>query len=207
MDKLDTKFKEFDQHLMNDEKPSVYFNTKLNEGIFKQYPLDLLGELNNIEQSAKYHPEGSVWNHIMLVVDEAAERKNQSKMPKVFMWAALLHDIGKASTTKVRKGKITSYDHDKAGEGLAVKFLGEFTNDTEFITKVSKLVRWHMQPFYVVKNLPFAKVKKMCEEVPVEEVALLSLCDRLGRGDMDKQKRKDEKLAIDKFLEIVHKHC
>jgi putative nucleotidyltransferase with HDIG domain len=38
------------------------------------------------------------------------------------MWAALLHDIGKPDTTKQYKGRITSYDHDKAGALIARKF-------------------------------------------------------------------------------------
>lgn len=204
MEQAKSIFNEFDEHLMKDEKPSDYFNKKYNEDdIFKKYPLDLLGDLSKTEQSAKYHPEGSVWKHTMLVTDEAAKRKNLSSEPRVFMWAALLHDLGKAQTTKLRKGKITSYDHDKAGEELAVRFLSEFTNDKEFIYKVSKLVRWHMQPFFVVKKLPFAEVDIMCKEVSVQEVALLSLCDRLGRGDMNEQKGRDEKLDIEKFLELV----
>lgn len=207
MEKLKEIFNEFDKHLMEDEKPSDYFNEKLKEEIMiNQYPLDLLEALKNTEQSPKYHSEGSVWNHTMLVTDEAAKRKNLSREPKVFMWAALLHDLGKASTTKLRKGKITSYDHDKAGEVLAVKFLKEFNCEREFINKVSKLVRWHMQPFFVVKKLPFAEAEKMCEEVSIEEVALLSLCDRLGRGDMDEEKIHNEKSAIEEFLKLVNKY-
>ncbi len=38
------------------------------------------------------------------------------------MWGALLHDLGKAPTTKIRKGKITSYDHDKVGAELVRNF-------------------------------------------------------------------------------------
>lgn len=207
MEKLKHIFNEFDKHLMEDGKPSDYFNEKLKEGImFRQHPLDLLEVLKNTEQSPKYHSEGSVWNHTMLVTDEAAQRRNLSREPEVFMWAALLHDLGKAPTTKLRKGKITSYDHDKVGEALAVKLLKELNCDQEFTSKVSKLVRWHMQPFFVIKKLPFAEAEKMCEEVPIEEVALLSLCDRLGRGDMDEEKIQNEKSAIEEFLKLVNKY-
>ena len=76
------------------------------------------------------------------------------------MWGALLHDLGKAPTTKIRKGKITSYDHDKVGAELCREFLEVFTDDEEFIKQVTALVRWHMQTLFVIKNLPFADVKR-----------------------------------------------
>lgn len=196
-------FKEFDKHLMEDEKPSIYFNEESKKLYFKEYPLNLLTKLKDTEQSIKYHPEGNVWNHTMLVVDEAASRRSLSGDKNSFMWAALLHDIGKADTTKIRKGKITSYDHDKLGEQLSMYFLMEFTKDENFINKVSKLVRWHMQPFHVIKNPRFAEVEEMIIDVPIEELALLSLCDRLGRGGMTKEKIQEESLAIKSFLKKV----
>jgi len=195
-------FKEFDAHLMNDKKPSDYFNELSNTGIFEEkYPYTLLGDLIKVPQSPKHHPEGSVWNHTMLVVDNAAERKHLSQNPKVLMWSALLHDLGKASATKITKGRITSYDHDKMGERLACKFLKEVTSDQEFINRVAKLVRWHMQILFVTKGLPFADIRRMAAEVSLDEVALLGLCDRLGRGNMTLDKKLVEEKSIISFLE------
>lgn len=201
MPDLNEKYKEFDYHLMNDAKPSEYFNRILNEGIvLKEYPFKMLGELVNTMQSKEHHPEGNVWNHTMLVLDNAAANKGKSKNPRSFMWAALLHDLGKPSTTKLRKGKITSYDHDKVGENLSEEFLKNFTEDEGFINDVGRLVRWHMQILFVNKNLPFGDVNRMKEETDVEEVALLGLCDRLGRGEMTQRKVSEEKENIELFL-------
>jgi len=168
-------------HLLGDEQPSLYLNEISETELFQQYPLKLLNNLKKANQSPKHHPEGNVWNHTMLVVDEAARVKNESNSKKAFMWAALLHDIGKPDSTKIRNGRITSYDHDKIGAELARKFLTEFTDDDEFIKKVTMLVRWHMQILFVVKNLPFADIETMKSQVDITEVALLGLCDRLGR--------------------------
>lgn len=193
---------DFDEHLISDHKPSNYFNQMLETGIFEdKFPYTLLGDLRKVPQSPIHHPEGSVWNHTMLVLDNAGERKHLSRNPSVFMWSALLHDLGKASTTKIRKEKITSYDHDKIGEMLSVKFLKEFTKDEDFINQVSKLVRWHMQILFVTKGLPFADIKKMAAEVSIEEVALLGLCDRLGRGNMTIDKKLQEEKSIVIFIE------
>ena len=146
----------------------------------------MLYRLIETKQPPQYHPEGSVWNHTLLVTNEAAKVKDKSKDPKVFMWAALLHDIGKPPTTRTRKGKITSYDHDKVGAELANEFLSEFTDDKDFIKKVSALIRFHMHILYVDKDLPFADIKGMREQTDIDEVALLGLCDRLGRQGSDR---------------------
>ncbi|MEA4988820.1 MAG: HD domain-containing protein [Anaerovorax sp.] len=191
-------FESISQHLMKDEAPSNYINRifKLNE--CKAYPFSMLFNLQSTEQSPIHHPEGSVWNHTMLVVDEAARRKNQSGNPSVFMWAALLHDIGKPSTTKSRKGKITSYNHDKIGADLAKDFLSVFTKDDSFIEKVSALIRYHMHILFITRDLPFSDLKGLKQQTDIHEVALLGLCDRLGRTNANLA---EEEKNIQLFLE------
>ncbi len=190
-------FKEINKHLLEDEKPSVFLNAVYNNSLFSEYPFEMLFCLKNVEQSPIHHPEGNVWNHTLLVVDEAAKQKSKSKNQAAFMWAALLHDIGKASTTQVRKGRITAYDHDKAGQGLSRAFLSVFTQDDKFINEVSQLVRYHMQILFVVNDMPFADIAGMEKNTDINEIALLGLCDRLGRKDFN---RKNEEENIAQFL-------
>ena len=194
-------FEEFEKHLMEDEKPSIYFKEFINdENIITEYPYTLLSALVDIKQSPEHHPEGNVWIHTLLVLDNAAKVKDLSENPRAFMWGALLHDLGKAPTTKIRKGKITSYDHDKVGAELCRKFLETFTEDVEFINQVTALVRWHMQTLFVMKDLPFGDVKSMVSEISIKEIALLSQCDRLGRGKINEKKIKEEKENIKAFV-------
>jgi len=198
MEKL---FEEFEKHLLEDEKPSIYFTKIINdESIITEYPYTLLGSLVDIEQSPVHHPEGNVWIHTMLVIDNAAKVKGLSENPRAFMWGALLHDLGKAPTTKIRKGKITSYDHDRVGARLCREFLETFTDEKEFIKRVTALVRWHMQTLFVMKDLPFGDVKSMTSEISIREIALLSQCDRLGRGELNESKISEEKENIKAFI-------
>lgn len=193
-------FNEINEHIMNDDKPSEYlegiFNNRLN-----QYPFTMLSDLAKIDQNKKYHPEGNVWNHVLMVVDEAAARRSLSKEPRVLMWAALLHDIGKGPTTKIRNGRVTSYNHERVGKKMAREFLSCFIEDKVFIDKVAKMVRWHMEALFVTKGLPFANVEEMLKDVPLEEISFLNLSDRLGRGEMTKDKAEDEEKGIKIFLE------
>lgn len=177
----DELYKNIETHLLHDTKPSVYLEEIYDFPCFQQFPFQMLYKLKAVNQSLKYHPEGNVWNHTKMVVDEAAKLRNKSKNQKVFMWAALLHDIGKEPATKIRKGKITAYNHDKIGAELVRDFLGYFPVDMAMIDEVSNLVRYHMQILYVSKNLNMAEIEAMKRETDINEIALLGLCDRLGR--------------------------
>jgi putative nucleotidyltransferase with HDIG domain len=186
------------QHLLEDEQPSFYMNQILSTQIFREKPFSMLYKLKDTKQSPIHHPEGNAWNHTMLVVNEAAKVRNQSKNPEVFMCAALLHDIGKPETTRNRKGKITSYDHDIIGAERTKEFLELCDCKNEFIDEVVKLVRYHMHILYVLKNLSFGKIDEMMKQVDINELALIGLCDRLGRLNVD---RKQEEDNIREFLD------
>lgn len=179
-------YSEIDLRLLRDEAPAEFLNSVSRLPEFKVFPFTMMLELKKTEQSPIHHPEGNVWKHTMLVVNEAAKRRNQSVDPRAFMWAALLHDIGKPSTTRERKGRITAYNHDVKGEELSRDFLSVFGEDEDFINRVAGLVRYHMQLLYVVKDMPIKDIAGMRESSDVEEIALLALCDRLGRTGVDR---------------------
>lgn len=196
-------FEELNDILLNSNKPSIEIKKMIEEGKFDKRPFNDIKKLENIEQNVKYHPEGHVLNHVFLVVDEASKRKDKSKNKQVFMWAALLHDIGKLTTTKVRNGRITSYNHDTEGETISLKFLDKLTEDNDFKKAVAKLVKFHMQPLFFDNNLPFFNPNDMFEETDCFEVALLSSCDRLGRGNINKETIDIENERINNFI----KYC
>jgi putative nucleotidyltransferase with HDIG domain len=183
---------EMSAHLMNDEKPSIYFREIIDEPEFLRYPLNMLRSLRETEQPFVHHPEGNAWNHVLLVLDEAAKVKCRSRYPEAFMWAALLHDIGKPATTENNNGKITSYNHDKVGADYSRRFLLEFTDDKRLIDSVAALTRWHMQPLFLLKGMPYADIEAMKNEVDVEELALLAMADGLGRLNVDRELEKEK---------------
>lgn len=195
-------YKEIEQCLLELEEPSLRLNQLLEQAWFKKPPYIGLFQLSKTEQSKKHHPEGDAWKHTMLVVNEAAKVKNQSIYPRAFMWAALLHDIGKPETTKHDKGRITSYQHDVVGAKKAEHFLRYFQEEEEFIRLTVAYVRWHMMILYVLNDLPFGDVKQMKRDISVDEIALLGWCDRMGRLNADSVTEKKE---IKRFIEKVAK--
>ncbi len=195
-------YKEIDFHLMNDETPSLFLSEISWSGEFKEYPFSLIYELKNTPQSPQHHPEGSAWNHTLMVTDQAAKNKSRSRDPRAFMWAALLHDIGKPSTTRIRNGRITSYDHDTVGAELVKDFFGEFNEKSDFVNKVSNLVKYHMQILFVSRKMPWEDIRGIRENSDAEEIALLGLCDRLGRKGADQEEEQENiRLFLEKFNE------
>lgn len=194
-------FQEIQTCMMSDAKPSARLRSFAEQLWFQALPFSMLLEEQKTEQSPVHHPEGSVWEHTLLVVDEAAQRKEYSTNPRAFMWAALLHDIGKPETTKVRRGRITAYDHDKKGAELAHAFLYKLTDEVDFIDHVTWLVRFHMQILYVTRSLPFADIHGMRKHTDPGDIALLGYCDRLGRTGADLQA---ERNAVFIFLQRCH---
>lgn len=195
-------YKEIDFHLLNDEAPSEFLKGLVKNPDFRLFPFSLIHELVNAQQSPIHHPEGSAWIHTLMVTDQAAKNKRRSRDPRAFMWAALLHDVGKPSTTRVRNGRITSYDHDIVGAELVKDFFKEFDEKIEFINKVSNLVKYHMQILFVSKSMQRQDLRGIRENSDATEIALLGLCDRLGRKGADPEAEQENiRLFLEKFNE------
>lgn len=194
-------FLEIEKHLLNDDKPSIFLRDLAEKKLILSYPFSIIGDLQYVKQNPKYHPEGNVFIHTMMVIDEGAKNRDRSNNKRVFMWALLLHDVGKKVTTKVRRGKITSYDHDRFGKNITEKFLEYFNQDKKFINKVSALVRWHMQSLFVTKDSKFQNIGEMLKDVDMNEIVLVALADRLGRGNLDISSRKETIEEINIFEE------
>ncbi|MBU5316630.1 HD domain-containing protein [Clostridium bornimense] len=202
---MEKQFLAIEKILLQEEKPSIFIEKLLKSNNLSKYPFNMIADLNNIQQNPKYHPEGNVFKHVMMVIDEGVPYREKVTNKRAFMWALLLHDIGKTPTTKMRKGRLTSYDHDKVGAVMAREFMEYFNEDEEFTSLVSSLVRWHMQSLYVNKNLPFKEIDKMVSELNINDIVLFSLADRLGRGGVDKEKRKEIYNDIEKFRRVISK--
>lgn len=199
-------FLEIEKHLLNDEKPSLFLRNFILNNIDYKEPLYILKTLESILQNPKYHPEGNVLNHTMEVVDTAAKYRHLSKEPKELMWAALLHDLGKIKTTKLRNGRWTAYNHDKVGFDMTKNLLNKINKDYNFINNVSSLVKHHMIYLYITKNLSFTNsLKDISKTLDFNNLFLLILSDRLGRNVTNKDKQLEILTSLNKFIKDINK--
>ena len=196
------KLKEIQENLLICDKPSIYLEEIKTS--LKNTPLEVLIDLEKIEQNKKYHPEGNVWNHLKQVVDTAAKIKDYANDKGSFMLGALLHDLGKGTTTKKNKqGRLISYNHDTEGEKIADKILTYYDYKGDEKQRVLNLVKYHMHHLYIIKNLPFAKTNELVKDVDLNDMILMFVSDRLGRGQVEKEKKLNEIEDIQEVIRIL----
>jgi poly(A) polymerase len=118
------------------------------------------------EQSPDFHPEGSVFNHICLMLEKIPAAASAS-LP----WAVLLHDIAKPVTfeREAVTGKIHFYGHENLGAEMAEKILQRLRFPKKQTDEIVACVKNHMQ-FKDVKQMRKATLRRLLlrETFPLE---------------------------------------
>lgn len=173
--------------LLKSEQPSVGLNLAMSLGIISRLHPELAALVDTPQEPA-WHPEGSVWNHTLLVVDVAAgiiRREGlASREALAVMLGALCHDLGKAVTTvQVANGRIRSPGHAQAGVELARTFMHKLCVPAKTAKKVERLVFDHMfLPTIVdVKDGAIRRLAKRLDPATVQELIWVTEAGFSGR--------------------------
>lgn len=200
--------KELEKVLLTYEKPSIYFK-ELKERNTLEVDFPEVSDLVGVIQSPIHHPEGDVFNHTMMVIDEAAKLKDKAKNPLGFMYSALCHDFGKVLTTTTKEdGKIISYNHERAGLKLVRKFLNRITKkeENDLRNYVLNMTEFHMQPNQLAnQNSKLKSTRKLfAKSICPHDLVLLAKADALGRTVNQDYSLKEAylKKALEDFREI-----
>ena len=185
-------YEELKKLFLKSSKPSIGFELIRELGILKYFPE--LEVLINCIQELEYHPEGDVWIHTMMCLDEMArilkEENIKDEYKKLYLFYAILcHDFGKPFCTKEVNGKITSFKHENLGIEPTISFLSKLTNEKKFIEIVCSLVKNHLAPFQLyLAESSLKAIKRLSLKVNIEDLCLVCLADCLGRDISDKDK-------------------
>lgn len=201
-------YDEVKRALVQSHKPSYFFENlrDMNQlGVWFKEIEDLIG----VVQPVEHHKEGDVWNHTMLVIDEAAKYRKYVEKPEYFMFAALCHDLGKVSTTEEINGKIHALGHEEAGVEIGREFLGRLTGDKNLKSYVKNMTLLHMKPNMFANNNSKVKStnKLFYQSVDVDGLILLAKADHFGRVDPGQYENVEKYLAErkDHYLEMMKK--
>ena len=181
-------FDEFKKFLLKANRPSLAFELMLQMNIIETFPQ--LEALIGCEQEPEYHPEGDVWVHTLMCLDEMAKLRVKDEYTNLYlMLAVLCHDLGKPATTQIREGKITSYNHEKEGVEPTIAFLSMLSNEKKLLDKITPLVQYHLAPFQLfLQDSSMKAVKRLATKVNIEELCLIALADCKGRTIPNKDK-------------------
>lgn len=185
---------EIEKLLLGARRPSLGFDLALRLGVVERLFPELQA-LVGCPQEPDWHPEGDVWVHTLMVVDEARRRIEDLDHPRqvTVMLGAVCHDLGKPPTTALLEGRIRSIDHEQAGveparallDRLNIHTLGGF----DVRHHVLGIVAHHLKPLSFAKSVPQAgdgAFRRLAQKVDLELLARVAESDCLGRtGDFD----------------------
>jgi tRNA nucleotidyltransferase (CCA-adding enzyme) len=194
---------EVEKLLLLPARPSIGFGLALDLLVVDRLFPEIKA-LVGCPQEPEWHPEGDVWVHTLMVIDQARTRIDDLDRARqiVIMLGAVCHDLGKPPTTAFVDGRIRSIDHEQAGVVPATAVLDRLNIHTidgyDVRTQILGIVAHHLKPgMFRQSPTPVSDgaFRRLAQKVDLELLARLAKADCLGRtGGFDCS-------AMDWFLE------
>ena len=143
-------------------------------------------------QDPEWHPEGDVWIHTLMAVDQAVPLLDGLELPRALavMLGTLCHDLGKPATTQMLDGRLRSYAHEEAGLAPTNTLLDRWNvhrlHGYDVRAQVLGLVGNHLKPgqFYDdrdrVGDGAVRRLARKCEPALLYRVARADCLGRTG---------------------------
>ncbi len=180
---------EVEKLLLQAARPSIGFELALDLGVIERV-FPEIHALVGCEQEPEWHPEGDVWIHTLLVIDQARTRIDDLDRARqiVVMVGAVCHDLGKPLTTAFIDGRIRSIDHEQAGVAPAAAVLDRLNihsiDGYDVRKQVLGIVAHHLKPgMFRQSPTPVSDgaFRRLAEKVDLEMLARVAKSDCLGR--------------------------
>ena len=181
---------EIEKLLLQARRPSLGFQLALDLGVIDRLFPELRA-LVGCPQEPEWHPEGDVWVHTLMVIDEARTRIDDLDRPQqiAVMLGAVCHDLGKPPTTAFLDGRIRSIDHEQAGVAPATAVLDRLNIHTiggfDVRKQVLGVTAHHLKPgMFGMSKTPVSDgaFRRLAQKVDLEILARVAKADCMGRG-------------------------
>jgi poly(A) polymerase len=149
----------------------------LDETWLLQQVLPEIGAMKGVEQPAQYHPEGDVWIHTRLMLEELPKGASPT-----LAWGVLLHDVGKPPTFQSAKDtgdRIRFNNHVEVGARMAEAICRRLRFSNEETEQILALVDNHMK-FGAVEEMRASTLKRFVRLPHFEEHLALHRLDCLS---------------------------
>ncbi|MGH9755652.1 MAG: CCA tRNA nucleotidyltransferase [Blastocatellia bacterium] len=183
---------EVEKWLLQSRRPSIGLWAARNLGITEKLWPEIHA-LIDCPQDPVAHPEGDVFIHTGMVLDEARKLINDLPRPKqiTVMLAALCHDLAKPHTTKVESGRIKAREHEMMGVAITEAFFDRlklFTFDNyDARRQTLALVEHHAAPhqwFKTREAITDGMFRRLALKTELDLLYRVARADCLGRkGD------------------------
>ncbi len=153
----------------------------LSESGLLEYILPEAEIMRGVEQPPEFHPEGDVFVHTCMVLDELYKNEDGSVSATLAM-AGLLHDVGKPPTFTVTD-RIRFNGHDKLGADMSREICRRLKFSNKEIDTICELVREHLK-FKDVFHMKKSTLKKFVRMPFFDEHMALHKADCLASHGM-----------------------
>jgi tRNA nucleotidyltransferase/poly(A) polymerase len=129
----------------------------LDETGLLPFVLPEIAAMKGVEQPPQYHPEGDVWTHTLLMIEQLP-----AEAPATLAWGVLLHDVGKPPTFRPisETGDRIRFDgHASVGERMGEEICRRFRFSNEDTEQIVALIANHMR-FKDVERMRAATLKR-----------------------------------------------
>jgi poly(A) polymerase len=99
-----------------------------------------VARMKGVEQPAQFHPEGDVWTHTLLLLDQL-----EAGSPLTLAWGALLHDVGKPPTFRRAPDRIRFDGHVEVGVAIGSEICRRFRFSNDETRQILALIENHMR--------------------------------------------------------------
>ena len=138
-----------------------------------------VADMDGVAQSPEHHPEGDVWTHVKMMLDELDAGESET-----LAWGVLLHDIGKPPTF-TEADRIRFNGHDALGAKMAAALCRRLHMSNDEIERISSLTADHMR-FRHVKEMRLSKLKRFLRKPNFRELLELHRIDCVcSHGGLD----------------------
>jgi tRNA nucleotidyltransferase (CCA-adding enzyme) len=180
---------ELEKLLLQAPRPSIGFALALDLRVVDRL-LPEMRALVGCPQEPEWHPEGDVWIHTLMVIDETRARMDDlDRWGQIaIMLGAICHDFGKPATTAVIDGRIRSLGHEEAGVAPATVLLDRLNihaiDGVDVRRHVLGMVAHHLKPgaWHKTVGVGDGAFRRLAQKVDLELLARLAKADCLGRG-------------------------
>jgi tRNA nucleotidyltransferase (CCA-adding enzyme) len=180
---------ELEKLLLHAPRPSIGFTLALDLGVVDRI-LPEMRALVGCAQEPEWHPEGDVWVHTLLVIDQAREGIDDlDRSGRIaIMLGAICHDFGKPATTAVIDGRIRSLGHEEAGIVPATRLLDRLSihsiDGVDVRRDVLGMVAHHLKPgsWHKAGDVGDGAFRRLAQKVDLELLGRLAKADCMGRG-------------------------
>jgi tRNA nucleotidyltransferase (CCA-adding enzyme) len=182
-------FGEIEKLLLKAPRPSIGLALLKEWGLLPVVAPELV-PLADTPQEPEWHPEGDVWTHTLLAIDEAARLVDGLDAPRALavLLGTLCHDLGKPATTAVIDGRIRSMDHEQAGVAPTLSLLDRWNVHTrdgyDVRAQVVGLVANHLKPGQLYddrERVSDGAIRRLARRCEPELLYRVARADCLGR--------------------------